>query len=215
MSGEEPIGAQAQEPDTEAGSAAETRSDRIRAWFYSLGRALTALVITLAVLGVLGTVTDVVLHEVRHTTSSTSTYAGVSSVVVVLDGDVSLTVVGRGTDHTATLTAADTSTPFDDPARSADIIGATLYLAERCPDSRCSAQLSLTVRPDVHVSVVAGNALRMDSAVINLDGISGGATILAAPAKVFVTNTMTTGAVLGTLSCDAATDCQHIATAKS
>ena len=215
MSGEEPIGAQAQEPDTEAGSAAASRSDRIRAWLGGLGRALTALVITLAVLAVLGTVTDVVLHEVRHTNTSATTYTGVSSVVVVLDGDVSLTVVGKATGHTATLTATDTSTPFDDPVRSTDVIGATLYLTERCPDSRCSAQLSLTVRPDASVSVVAGNALRMDSAVIDLDGVGGGATIMAAPAKVFITDTTASGAVLGTLSCDVAADCADIATAKS
>jgi len=215
MSGEEPIGAPAQEPDAEAGSAAATRPDRIRAWFGGLGRALIALALTLAVLAVLGTVTDVVLHEVRHTTDNTSTYAGVSSVVVVLDGDVSLTVLGRATGHTATLAAADTSTPFDEPERSTDVIGTTLYLTERCPDSRCSAQLSLTVRPDAHVSVVAGNALRMDSAVIDFDGLGGGATIQAAPAKVFVNKTMTSGAVLGTLSCDVVTDCLDIATAKS
>lgn len=214
MSGEEPIGAQAQEPETEAGSA-PSRPDRIRAWFAALGRALTALVITLVVLGLLGGVTDVVLHEVRHTDTSTSAYQDVSSVVVVLDGDVSLTVVGNATGSTATLTASDTSTPFDDPVRTTDLIGATLYLTERCPDSRCTSQLSLTVRPDTNVSVVAGNALRLDSSVIDLDGITGQATVMAAPAKVFISGTVASGAVLGTLSCDSDADCSNIATVRS
>lgn len=215
MSGEEPIGARAQEPQTPAASATAARPDRIRAWFAGLGRAAAALVVTLLVLGVLGGVTDLVLHEVRHTSTSSSSYADVRSVVVVLDGDVSLTVVGNASSPTATLRAADTSTPFDEPVRTIDVIGATLYLTERCPDSRCFSQLSLSVRPDTPVSVTAGNALRLDSSVIDLDGLTGGATILAAPAKVIVTGTIAKGAVLGTLSCDSVADCVDVATAKS
>lgn len=215
MSGEEPIGVPGQEPDTEAGPAVSTRSDRIRAWFSGLGRAVTALVVTLAILAVLGGVTDVVLHEVRHTSTDSTTFTGVTAVVVVLDGDISLSVSGTATGTGATLTAADTSTPFDDPIRSADIVGGTLYLTERCPDSRCNAQLNLTVRPDAAVSVVAGNALRLDSTVIEFDRLGGGATVMAAPAKLIVNDTMTTGAVLGTLSCDSAADCANVATAKS
>ena len=215
MSGEEPIGAQAQEPETEAGSAASGRPDRIRAWFGGLGRALIALVVTLAVLGVLGGVTDVVLHEVRHTSTGTTAYQNVNAVVVVLDGDVSLTVVGTASDSTATLTASDTSTPFDDPVRTTDVIGTTLYLTERCADSRCSAQLTLKVRPDAALSVTAGNALRIDDSVINLQGLTSGATVTAAPAKLVVTGTVVTGAVLGTLSCDDVADCVGVATANS
>ena len=215
MSGEEPIGAQAQEPETEAGSAATQRSDRIRAWFAGLGRALIALVATLVVLGLLGGITDVVLHEVRHTATASATYQNVNSVVVVLDGDVSLTVVGGAADSTATLNVSDTSTPFDDPVRTTDLIGTTLYLTERCPDSRCSSQLSLKVRSDTAVSVTAGNAMRLGSSVIDLDGLTSSATVTAAPAKVIVTSTVVTGAVLGTLTCDTVADCVGIETVKS
>jgi hypothetical protein len=215
MSGEEPIGAQAQDPETEAGSPPANRPDRIRSWFAALGRALTALVITLVVLGLLGGVTDVVLHEVRHTDTGTSSYQDIDAVVVVLDGDVSLNVVGNASGSTATLTTADTSTTFDDPVRTVDLIGATLYLTERCPDSQCSAQLNLTVQPSTDVSVVAGNALRLDDAVIDIDGITGQASIIASPAKVFIASTVASGAVLGTLSCDSNADCANVATVKS
>ncbi len=215
MSGQEPIGAQAQEPETEAGSAAGTRSGRIRAWFRGLGRALTALVVTLVVLGLLGGVTDVVLHEVRHTDTSATAYQNVNAVVVVLDGDVSLTVVGNAVSSTATLSASDTSTPFDDPVRTTDVIGTTLYLTERCPDARCSSALSLQVRPDTAVSITAGNALQLDDSVIDLDGLTAGAIVTASPAKVVVTGTVVTGAVLGTLSCDTVADCAGIETVTS
>lgn len=215
MSGDEPIGAPGQESRPEAGSAAPDRRERIRSWFGGLGRALTALAITLAVLGVLGGVTDVVLHEVRHTNTSSTSYAEVASVVVVLDGDVSLTVTGNASGRTATLTAQDTSTPFDEPVRTTDVIGATLYLTERCPDSRCSAVLNLSLRPDASVSVTAGNALRLGSAVIEISGIRGGATVLAAPAKVLISDTVASGAILGTLSCDAPADCANVVTARS
>lgn len=203
------------------GAAAEGRSGgvggtggRIRAWFKALLRAAIALVITLAVLAVAGTITDIELHVTRHTSTNSTSYAGIRGVVVVLDGDISLHVVGRAQPGTAaTLSAVDTSTPFDDPVRTDDVIGATLYLTERCPDSRCSVDLTLDVDTNDTVDVVAGNGSRLAESVIELDGIVGAAHVLADPAKVVVLHTMATGAVLGQLQCDTVVDCRGIATA--
>lgn len=187
---------------------------RIRAWFAALLRSALALVITLAVLAVAGGVTDVVLHVTRHTSTNKTAYAGIEGVVVVLDGDVSLHVIGRAQPGTAaTLSAVDTSTPFDDPVRTDDVIDGTLYLTERCPDSRCSAQLTLTINTDDTVDVVAGNGLRLDESVVELDGILGQATVLADPARVLVEHTIASGTVLGELQCDTSVDCRDIATA--
>ncbi len=115
---------------------------RIRIWFVGLFRSATALVVTLLVLAVCGGVADVVLHVTRHTgTNSGELRRRSDAVNVVLDGDVSLNVVGRSNGDTgATLSGVDTSTVFDDPIRSTSVIGGTLYLTERCPDSRCTAQ---------------------------------------------------------------------------
>jgi hypothetical protein len=158
-------------------------------------------------------VTDVVLHTTRHTSSNSQVFTGIRAVNVVLDGDISLTVLGQGNGRTdATLNATDTSTPFDDPVRTTSVIGGTLYLTERCPDSRCTAQLTLMVNLKDQVNVVAGNALRMDQAVIDFNGISGKATIQAAPAKLIVTNTVVTGALIGTIECDTIPDCTGVVT---
>lgn len=187
--------------------------ERIRDWFRALLRAAIALVITLAVLAVAGGVTDVELHVTRHTSTNSTSYAGIQGVAVVLDGDISLHVVGRAQQGTAaTLTAVDTSTPFDDPVRTDDVIGGTLYLTERCPDSRCSVELTLDINTNDTVSVVAGNGVRLGESVIELDGIVGAANVVADPAKVLVVHTMATGAVLGQLQCDTPVDCRGIAT---
>lgn len=133
------------DPGEGPGPGRETsRIVRIRAWFQALLRAFGALVGTLAVLAVLGGVTDVVLHVTRHTSTNSSTYGSVYAVVVVLDGNVSLSVDGQtqsGGGQNATLSAVDTSTAFDDPVRTTDVIGGTLYLTERCPTraARCSS----------------------------------------------------------------------------
>jgi hypothetical protein len=200
------------------GAAAGARSggagERIRAWFRALLRAAIALVITLAVLAVAGGITDIELHVTRHTSTNSTSYAGIQGVVVVLDGDISLHVVGRAQPGTsATLSAVDTSTPFDDPVRTDDVIGGTLYLTERCPDSRCSVGLTLDVNTNDTVDVVAGNGSRLAESVVELDGIVGAAHVLADPAKVVVVHTMATGAVLGRLQCDTVVDCRGIATA--
>ncbi|HEX4787425.1 MAG TPA: hypothetical protein VH372_03110 [Actinospica sp.] len=194
-----------------AKDAKEPRGRRIRNWFGALLRSAIALVITLVVLAVAGGITDVVLHVTRHTSTSSTAYAGIDGVVVVLDGDISLNVVGQPqSDGKATLSSVDTSTPFDDPVRTGDVVGGTLYLTERCPDSRCSAQLTLTVNTDDTVNVVSGNGLRLDESVVELRGIVGQASVLADPARVIVINTIATGAVIGRLQCDTVVDCRDI-----
>lgn len=192
--------------------ASPSRRARIGEWFRALLRSAVALVATLAVLAVLGGVTDVVLHVTRHTSRNTSTYSEVDGVVVVLDGDVSLSVVGRTQGgQGASLAAVDTSTPFDEPVRTADVIAGTLYLTERCPDSRCSAQLTLTVDTNDAVGISAGNADDLSQAVIEFDGIDGQASVMAAPATLVVIHTIATGAVMGPVRCDTEVDCRDVA----
>jgi len=187
---------------------------RIRGWLAALLRSAIALVITLVVLAVAGGVTDAVLHTTRHTSTNSASYTGIDGVVVVLDGDVSLKVVGNARQGDgASLSAVDTSTPFDDPVRTGDVVGGILYLTEHCPDSRCSVQLTLTLDTDDTVSVVAGNGLRFDESVVEIDGVVGQASVIADPAKVVVRNSIVTGAVLGQIDCDTAVDCRGIATA--
>jgi hypothetical protein len=201
-------------PSAEPAASPAAPGGRIRTWFGALLRSAIALVITLAVLAVAGGITDVVLHITRHTSTNSTSYTGIDGVVVVLDGDISLKVTGRPQQGGATtLSAVDTSTPFDDPSRTDDVIGGTLYLTESCPDSRCSVQLDLTVNTDDTVNVVAGNGLRLDESVVELDGIVGQTTVYADPAKVIVQNTIATGAVLGQVECDTVVDCRDITTA--
>jgi len=207
-------------PDEGVESAATTprltRRDRVQLWFAALLRAAIALVSTLAVLALLGGVTDVVLHETRHTSSNSTSYSRITGVQVVLDGDISLTVLGKTqSGYGATLSAVDTSTPFDDPIRSADVIGGTLYLTESCPDSRCTAQLTLTVNSAADVDIVSGNALRLNDAVIDLDGIAGPVSVQADPAKLVVTNSVVSGAVVGDVLCDSSTDCLNVASSSN
>jgi hypothetical protein len=192
-------------------------SGRARIWFAALLRSAAVLVLTLAILALLGGATDVVLHETRHTSSNSATFTGIRAVNLVLDGDISLTVLGKaeggtGAQSTATMDAVNTSTPFDDPIRTTSVIGGTLYLTERCPDSRCTAQLTLLLDANDQVNVVAGNALRIDQAVIDFDGVSGHATVEADPGKLVVTDTVVTGAVIGQVECDKFEDCSGVVT---
>lgn len=188
-------------------------SSKARIWLAALLRSATALLLTLLILALLGGVTDVVLHVTRHSSSNSATFNGIHNVNIVLDGDISLTVMGQSDGQTgATLKAVDTSTPFDDPVRSTNVIGGTLYLTERCPDSRCTAQLTLMLNAKDGVNVVAGNALRVDQAVIDFNGIGGHASVQAAPGKLIVTNTVVTGAVFGQVECDTFVDCSGVAT---
>ncbi|HTJ70262.1 MAG TPA: hypothetical protein VL551_22185 [Actinospica sp.] len=191
-------------------------SGRARIWFAALLRSATVLVLTLVVLAILGGVTDIVLHETRHTSTNTASYSGIRAVDIVLDGDISLTVLGKSGNQTGVvLNAVDTSTPFDDPVRMTTVIGGTLYLTERCPDSRCTAELTLMLDASDQVDVVAGNALRIDQAVIDFNGMTGKATVQAAPGKLIVTNTVVTGAVMGQVECDKFADCSGVATSSA
>ena len=197
--------------------SSEPRGGRVRIWFAALLRSATALVLTLVILAICGVVTDVVLHVTRHSSSASATFSGINAVDVVLDGDVSLSVVGQTESGSAagsnvTLAAVDTSTPFDDPIRSASVIGGTLYVTERCPDSRCTSQLTLTLDTNDQVNIVAGNALRLNDAVIDLTGIDGQTNVQVAPGKLIVTNTIVTGAVIGTVECDTDVDCRGVLT---
>lgn len=188
-------------------------SSKARIWFGALLRSAVALVSTLIILAVFGGVTDVVLHTTRHTSSNSQTFNDIDVVDVVLDGDISVSVLGQTDGRTGvTVNAVDTSTVFDEPARSTNVIGKTLYLTERCPDSRCTAQLTLMLNTHDRVNVIAGNALRLDQAVIDFSGLAGGATVQAAPGKLVVTGTVVTGAILGAVECDTIEDCGGIAT---
>jgi hypothetical protein len=187
-------------------------SGKARIWLAALLRSGVVLVLTLVILAILGGITDVVLHTTRHTSANSEDFNGIHAVNVVLDGDISLTVLSQANGRTdADLNAVDTSTPFDDPVRSTSVIGGTLYLTERCPDSRCTAQLTLMLNANDEVDVVAGNALRLDQAVIDFNGMAQ-ASVQAAPAKLIVTDTIVTGAVIGQVECDKVEDCSGVAT---
>jgi hypothetical protein len=189
------------------------RGGKVRIWFSALLRSATALVLTIVILALCAGVADVVLHVTRHTSSNSASFAGVTAVDVVLDGDVSLNVVGETDgDSTATLAAVNTSTPFDDPTRAASVVGGTLYLTERCPDSRCTSQLTLTLNTNDQVNIVAGNGLRLTDSVIDIRGIDGQASVQADPGTLIVTNTIVSGAVIGVVECDTEVDCQGLVT---
>jgi hypothetical protein len=198
---------------SDSGSGSVRRRGKVRIWFSALLRSATALVLTIVILALCAGVADVVLHVTRHTSSNSASFAGVTAVDVVLDGDVSLNVVGQTNgDATATLATVNTSTPFDDPTRSASVVGGTLYLTERCPDSRCTSQLTLTLNTNDQVNIVAGNALRLTDAVIDIRGIDGQASVQADPGTLIVTNTIVSGAVIGIVECDTQVDCQGVTT---
>jgi hypothetical protein len=194
-------------------SGSGRRRGKVRIWFSALLRSATALVLTIVILALCAGVADVVLHVTRHTSSNSASFAGVTAVDVVLDGDVSLNVVGQANgDSAATLATVNTSTPFDGPTRAVSVVGGTLYLTERCPDSRCTSQLTLTVNTNDQVDIVAGNALRLSDAVIDIRGIDGQASVQADPGTLIVTNTIVSGAVIGIVECDTEVDCQGVMT---
>ena len=219
LNGEESGGSPIPDPDTPAEAAAAedrptSRGGKVRIWFAALLRSAFALVLTIVILAICGGVTDVVLHVTRHGSSNFTAYSGITAVNVVLDGDVSLNVIGQ-TDggSAATLNATDTSTPFDDPIRSTSVIGGTLYLTETCPDSRCTVDLTLTLNTNDQVSIVAGNTLRLNDGVVDLKGIDGQTNVQIAPGKLIATNTIVTGAVVGVVECDTDVDCRGVVTA--
>jgi len=62
---------------------------------------------------------------------------------------------------------------------------------------------------------VAGNALRLNEAVVDVSGIDGQTTVQLAPGKLIATNTIVTGAVIGAVQCDTDVDCRGVATPTS
>jgi hypothetical protein len=200
-------------PETGAPGEAD-ESSGIRLWFRALWRSLIAIVVTLAVLAVIGFTTDVILHRVTHTSHTDATYTGISEVEIVLDGDGAVSVSGlpSGGSNAAQpvdFNETDSSTMFDHPQRTVDRIGGTLYIAVHCPDSLCAANLSVSVPAATPVTLRVGNALRLDRATVTINGMSGPIDLAAWPAKVSVTDSTSTvtGDVAGTLSCSAPSIC--------
>lgn len=186
----------------------------VRIWFRALLRSLVAIVVTLAVLAAVGFTADVILHRVVHTSHTGESYAGISTVEIVLDGDGAVSVSGlprNGSNSVppVSLTETDSSTMFDHPQRTVDRIGGTLYIAVHCPDSLCSADLGVSVPAATPVTLRVGNALRLDRATVTINGMSGPISLTAWPAKVSVSNSTSTvtGDVTGSVSCSAPAVC--------
>jgi hypothetical protein len=195
---------ESQAPETAAPEAAARRGG-VRLWFAALFRALFIIVLTLAILAALGYAVDVALHRITRTSHSTATYPHVSQVEVIVDGDGSVAVTGTpSADHNVTLDEADRSTVLGQPQRAISVIGGTLFVAVRCPDSLCTADLALAAPPDVHVNIRVGNALRLDHAAVTVSNLTGPVDVSAWPANVTVTNSssLVTGMVAGSVNCD-------------
>jgi hypothetical protein len=206
---------EADAPESEAPDEAD-RTSGVGLWFRALWRSLIAIVVTLAILAVLGFGADVVLHRVTHASHSSATYTGVSAVEILLDGDGSVSLTGKPGNGTVaadaqpvSLVETDTSTMFDHPQRTIDRIGGTLYIAVQCPDSLCSADLGVTVPAATPVTLRVGNALRLDRATVTVSGMSGPIEMTAWPAKVTITDSTSTivGEVAGSIRCAAPSIC--------
>ena len=194
---------ESQAPETAAPEAA-TRRDGIRLWFAALFRAMVIIVLTLGILAALGYAGDVALHRITHTTHSSESYPHIFQIEVIVDGDGSVAVTGTtSADHKVTLDEADTSTVFGHPQRAVSVIGGTLFVAVRCPDSLCTADLALSTSPDTHVNIRVGNALRLGHAAITVKNFSGPVDLSAWPANVSIANSssLVTGMVAGSLDC--------------
>lgn len=186
----------------------------VRMWFRALWRAIVAIVVTLAVLALVGFTADVILHRVTHASHTDQSYTGISEVEIVLDGDGAVSVTGlpQGGSNAAQpvdFTETDSSTMFDHPQRTVDRIGGTLYIAVHCPDSLCSANLGLSVPAATPVILRVGNALRLDRATVTISAMSGPIDLYAWPAKVSVSDSTSTitGDVAGSLACGAPSIC--------
>lgn len=196
---------ESQAPETAAPEAATRQGGSgIRLWFAALFRALLIIVLTLAILAAFGYAADVALHRITRTSHLTSSYPHISRIEVIVDGDGSVAVTGTpNTDHDVTLDEADTSTVFGHPQRAVSVIGGTLFVAVHCPDSLCTADLTLAAPPDTHVDIRVGNALRVDHAAITVKNLTGPVDVDAWPANVTVTgsSSLVTGMVAGSLNC--------------
>ena len=194
---------ESQAPESAAPEAATERGG-VRLWFAALFRALFVIVLTLAVLAALGYAADVALHRVTHTSRSTAMYAHIYEVDVVVDGDGSVAVTGSpSTQREVALDETDRSTIFDHPQRAVSVIAGTLFVSVRCPDSLCTANLSLSTPPDTRVNIRVGNALRLGNATVEVSNLTGPVDLSAWPANVTIKNSssLVTGMVAGSLTC--------------
>lgn len=194
---------ESQAPETAAPEAA-IGLNGARLWFAALIRALFIILLTLAILVALGYAGDVALHRATRTSHSTATYPHIYQVEVIVDGDGSVAVTGTpSTDHRVTLDESDNATIFSNPQRAVSVIGGTLFVAVRCPDSLCTASLALSVSPDANINIRVGNALRLDDATVTVKNLSGPVNLSAWPAKVTIANStsLVTGMVAGSLDC--------------
>lgn len=183
---------------------AETRLAGVRLWFSALFRALLIILLTLAILAALGYAADVALHRITRTSHSSELYPHIYEVQVIVDGDGAVAVTGTSTgEHTVALHETDRSTAFGHPQRAVSVIGGTLFIAVRCPDSLCTADLALNVSPDTHVSIRVGNALRLDDATVTVKNLTGPVDVSAWPADVTIadSSSLVTGMVAGKLTC--------------
>lgn len=190
-------------PESAAPEAATERGG-VRLWFAALFRALSIIVLTLAVLAVLGYVADVWLHRVTHTSRSNATYQHIYEVDVVVDGDGSVAVTGSpSTQREVALDETDRSTIFNSPQHAVSVIAGTLFVSVRCPDSLCTANVMLSTPPDTRVNIRVGNALRLDEANVAISNLTGPVDVSAWPANVTVKNSssLITGMVAGSLTC--------------
>src|ERR1700737_4305719 len=106
---------ESQAPEAAAPEAAAQRNG-VSLWFAALFRALWIVLLTLAILAVLGFTADVVLHRITRTSHSSATYTHIYEIDVVIDGDGSVAITGTpNTAHQVTLTETDNSTMFGHP----------------------------------------------------------------------------------------------------
>jgi hypothetical protein len=194
---------ESQAPEAAAPEAAAQRNG-VSLWFAALFRALWIILLTLAILAVLGFTADVVLHRITRTSHSSATYTHIYEIDVVVDGDGSVAITGTpSTTHQVTLTETDNSTMFAHPQRAVSVIGGTLFVSVRCPDAFCSADLGLAAPPDASLKIRIGNAFHLNRANVIVKGLTGPVDLSAWPANVTVTgsSSMVTGAVAGSLNC--------------
>ncbi len=194
---------ESQAPESAAPEAA-TRLDGIRLWFAALFRALFVILLTLVILALLGYAGDVALHRFTRTSHSSSQFSHIYQVEIVVDGDGAVDVTGTPNgSHQITLDETDRSTVFGHPQRTVSVIGGTLFVTVRCPDSYCTADLALTASPDTQVNIRVGNALRLDHATITVRNLNGPVNLSAWPANVTIANSssLVTGMVAGKLDC--------------
>lgn len=195
------------------GDGGEEEPGRVRIWFKTLFRALAWMLGTLAVLGLIAGVGDVVLHRKTHTNHDQATYQGVYAVDIVLDGDGTVSVDGVPGDHTARLIESDETTYASSMQRSVSVVGSTLYVVVQCPNSFCNAKIALAVNPGTALEITDGNALRGNTSGVSVDGMTAPVDVLILPGSLNVVDSSSSvsGVVFGSLTCRAPANCSGIA----